>query len=258
MKEFNQPSIKIGKYITALHHKKFRKEFGAFLVEGEKVVLELLASNSIQIKLLIATDSFLHSNSQLINQTSGFEVYGTNPDWLAKNGTLTTNNTALAVARIPETEIPLFPEGKWAIALDSVSDPGNLGTIIRIADWYGIRKVFCSPDCADWYSPKVINASKGSFLRVFSEIIPLIDLKDKGLPLFVADMEGEDVHTFSFEKYPSGILILGSESHGVSREITEAATHKISIPNYGRTAESLNVAVATAILCDNLFRKIIN
>ena len=144
-------------------------------------------------------------------------------------------------------------EDEIILALDEIKDPGNLGTIIRIADWYGIKKIIASNDTVDFYNPKVISATKGSFTRVQIFYTDLVETLPKiGLPIFGTFMKGENVHTFDFPK--SGILIMGNESKGISEKIEKLITRKITIPSFGK-AESLNVSIATAIVLDNWKRK---
>jgi TrmH family RNA methyltransferase len=137
--------------------------------------------------------------------------------------------------------------------LDDIRDPGNLGTILRIADWYGIRKLICSSSTADVYNPKVISASKGSFTRVewyYCELNAY--LKERSVPVYGAFLDGANVHTHGFEK--SGYIVLGNEANGISFEVEQLVSQRITIPRFGG-AESLNVGIATAIICDNLRRK---
>ncbi len=138
------------------------------------------------------------------------------------------------------------------MALESINDPGNLGAIIRIADWYGIEKILCSSDTVDFYNPKVIAASMGSFLRVQVQYGDLSELlKNTALPVLGAFLDGTNVHKFQFPT--EGILVIGSEAHGISPALEKIVTEKITIPRTGK-AESLNAAIATAIICDNWLR----
>lgn len=240
--------------IRALHRKKARREQQLFLVEGEKMVAELLES-PWPVESLYATDAFLTHHEAAINAKQ-VQPFKATPEELSTAGTLVSNNAAIAIAHIPEA--PQWPTEAqdWVLALDNINDPGNLGALLRIADWYGIQRVVCSPTTAELYNPKVINASKGSFLRVSVSYQPLEDFL-AGLPphtpVLGAYLSGKSVHDFTPSTH-GGVLLMGSEAHGIHPSLAEFVTHPITIPAYGN-AESLNVAVATAVICDNLRRK---
>lgn len=235
------------KLLRALNQKKQRKALGLFLVEGEKNVLELVNA-SLVVKQIFATHEFLEQNEA---QISRFECIEASLEELTKASSLVSNNAAVAVVEIPSVEAPIA-EGLM-IALDGVSDPGNLGTIIRVADWYGIKHIIASTDCADPYNPKTIRATMGSFGRVQVSLLSLPHyLETSGLPVYGAFLEGESVHSTDF--LAEGILLMGSESHGVREEAAKHVTDKITIPSFGG-AESLNVAMATGIILDNFRRQ---
>lgn len=236
------------KYIQSLQIKKYRKQEQAFTVEGEKSVIELLQSN-YKIKTIYGTSEFLNAHEAALQNVS-FQL--AKPSNLERAGTFKSNKMALAVAEIPDNiETPLLPN-QYALALDHVNDPGNLGTIIRIADWYGIDQLILSLESADVYNPKVITSSMGSFTRVnvfYTDISNYLD-KNKS-PVIGTYMMGESVHEFNFPE--GGIIVLGNEANGISDEVSRYCTSKISIPSFGH-AESLNVGIAAAIVCDNLRR----
>lgn len=235
------------KLLRALSQKKQRKAHGLFLVEGEKNVLELLETSMV-IKHVFATSEFLASNREALQCVECIEA---SLEELTKASSLVSNNAAVAVVAIPQTEIPAAKG--MMIALDGVSDPGNLGTIIRIADWYGIKHIVASTDCADPYNPKTIRATMGSFGRVQVTLLDLPSyLEQASLPVYGAFLEGENVHKMTFS--PEGILLMGSESHGVRPDAEQYVTDKITIPAFGG-AESLNVAMATGIILDNFRRQ---
>ncbi|MDA0106742.1 RNA methyltransferase [Vibrio sp. La 4.2.2] len=235
------------KLLRALSQKKQRKAHGLFLVEGEKNVLELLETSMV-IKHVFATSEFLASNREALQRVECIEA---SLEELTKASSLVSNNAAVAVVAIPQTEIPAAKG--MMIALDGVSDPGNLGTIIRIADWYGIKHIVASTDCADPYNPKTIRATMGSFGRVQVTLLDLPSyLEQASLPVYGAFLEGENVHKMTFS--PEGILLMGSESHGVRPDAEQYVTDKITIPAFGG-AESLNVAMATGIILDNFRRQ---
>ena len=235
------------KLLRALGQKKQRKAHGLFLVQGEKNVLEL-ANSALNVKQVFATAEFLAAHH---NELSNFECIEASLDDLTKASTLVSNNAAIAVVEIPSVETPKA-QGLM-IALDGVSDPGNLGTIIRVADWYGIKHIVASTDCADPYNPKTISATMGSFGRVTVSQLDLPNyLEQSNLPVYGAFLEGESVHKTDFAA--EGILLMGSESHGIREHAAKFVTDKITIPAFGG-AESLNVAMATGIILDNLRRQ---
>ncbi|MBG0754026.1 RNA methyltransferase [Vibrio cidicii] len=235
------------KLLRALGQKKQRKAQGLFLVQGEKNVLEL-AKSTLAVQQIFATEEFLAQNGK---ELASFECIEASLDDLTKASTLVSNNAAIAVVEIPRVEIPLA-QGLM-IALDGVSDPGNLGTIIRVADWYGIKHIVASSDCADPYNPKTISATMGSFGRVQVSLVDLPSyLQQSNLPIYGAFLEGESVHKTAFSA--QGILLMGSESHGIREQASKFVTDKITIPAFGG-AESLNVAMATGIILDNMRRQ---
>lgn len=235
------------KYIQSLHQKKYRQQHGAFLVEGAKSVQEVLQSD-FQTELLVATEEFYKENAHLTdNQRTPVEIASVAD--LQRAGTLESNNAALAVVRTKENRPLLAGPDEIVLILDDIRDPGNLGTILRIADWYGVRKVLCSETTADVYNPKVISASKGSFTRVnwwYGNIEQV--LQNSTDAVYGAFLDGEDVHTLDFGV--SGYLVMGNESNGIRPQTEQYVTKRVTIPRYG-DAESLNVGIATAVLLDN-------
>jgi len=236
------------KFIKSLQVKKYRKQEQCFLVEGAKSVLELLASDFETI-MLLGTAEFLSG----IKAPPKCEVIEVPENALEGLGEFRTNRTALAVARQKANRPLEISSSEFALVLDNISDPGNLGTIVRTADWYGIRKIIASPDTADFYNPKVISATMGSFTRVnifYTELSGY--LSRTLLPVYGAFLKGRDIHTVAFGE--GGLIVIGSESHGISNGLVPFVKEKITIPRYGG-AESLNAAIATAIICDNLRRQ---
>ncbi|MFA5651937.1 MAG: RNA methyltransferase [Candidatus Paceibacterota bacterium] len=239
------------KLIKSLDEKKNRVELGLFLVEGEKSVSELLDSD-FEIDLLLTTTEFFDKYGEKIREKSkSYEIV--NQFDLEKVGTFATNDSAIAVVKQKINKQTEIKKNEILIALDEIKDPGNLGTIIRIADWYGIKNIIASKNTVDFYNPKVITATKGSFTRVSMFYTDLNDFLSKTkLPILGAFLNGENIHETKFPA--SGILVMGNESNGVSKEIEKLITKKITIPAYGK-AESLNVAIATAIILDNWLRQ---
>ena len=231
------------KFIKSLHQKKFRKQERAFFVEGAKNVTELLLSN-FTISHLLCTEKFQEENASKLSTFAGIKIM-VKPKELASLGTFSSNDQALAVAEVKENKPLVLEKGQLILALDDIRDPGNLGTIIRIADWYGINKLLLSENTADIYNPKVLNASMGSFTRMNFEYVDLFN------KLNGAFLEGMNVHQLTGAA--EGVLLMGNESNGISKQMENIVTQKLTIPAFGK-AESLNVAIATAVLCDNLKR----
>lgn len=239
------------KFIKSLQQKKFRKQERAFFVEGNKNVTELLASD-FKVTHLLYTDKFAGSHPELVNKP-GIASYEVGQKVLESLGSFVTSDSALAVAQTKSNTPLVLDQTDLAIALDNVRDPGNLGTIIRIADWYGIRKLILSEETADFYNPKVLNSSMGSFTRVEFFYTNLQNfLSQTKLPVYGAFLEGENIHQASLKA--SGIILMGNESNGISDSLASLVSTKLTIPSFGQ-AESLNVAVATAVICDNFRRK---
>lgn len=234
------------KLLRALGQKKQRRLHNLFLVQGEKNTLELLGS-SMTVRTIFATDEFI---SQHKNRLNNFDVVSCSEAELSKASTLTSNNAAIAIVETPQ--IKQLSEQNIILALDNISDPGNLGTIIRLADWYGIKDIVCNSQCADPYNPKTIAATMGSFTRVNVLQTELADfIKQAELPVYGAFLNGNNVHKQVFED--KLILVMGNESHGISDKLAELVTNPITIPQFGQ-AESLNVAMATGIILDNIKR----
>ena len=238
------------KFIKSLHQKKYRAEVGKFFVEGEKSVIEVLHSD-FKLDLLLVTQGFASKHATLLERV-GVEVLEVTANQLEQVGQYQSNDAALAVVHMKPNQAFVPRKEELILALDEVRDPGNLGTIIRIADWYGIKKLIFSPHTADFYNPKVIQSSMGSFTRVQFYYGNLTEaFQSWKLPVYGAFLEGESIHQLS--NPAPGILLLGNESNGISEEVEKWVTSKVTIPSFGG-AESLNVAIATAIFCDNFKR----
>ncbi len=238
------------KFIKSLHQKKYRLESGKFFVEGEKSVVEVFQS-SFTVDLLLVTQEFATKHAALLSGKA-FEVLFVTPNQLEQLGQYQSNDAALAVVQMKPNQAFLPEKGELILALDEVRDPGNLGTIIRIADWYGIKKLIFSTHTAEFYNPKVIQSSMGSFTRVQFYYGDLAQaFQEWKLPVYGAFLEGESIHELT-DPTP-GVLLLGNESQGISKEVEKWVSSKITIPSFGK-AESLNVAIATAIFCDNFKR----
>lgn len=234
------------KSVKSLHQKKFREESGLFLVEGEKLLHELLHSEW-EIERICATSSWLDKNK--INQ--GIIINEVKSSELERISALTQPNEVLAVVRQRKFDFNLkTAQNGLTILLDDVRDPGNLGTIIRIADWFGVRQIVCSPQSVELFNPKTIQSTMGSAFRipvVYTDLLPLVhDLKKEGIAICGAVMEGKNVLSFEWKK--STALVMGSESHGINARLSALLDEHVTIPRFGE-AESLNVSVATGIFC---------
>ncbi len=237
------------KLITSLSLKKYRQKYRKFLVEGDKMVEELFNQPKIAITAIYGTERWKQENGHrlkpLLDKFNLVEEYE-----LKKVTTLTTPPAVIAVAELPEydTDLPDLTQ-TLCLYLDGIQDPGNMGTILRICDWFGIGTVFCSPECADVFSPKVVQSTMGAIFRVKTiemEWKTLVGIAQNA-PLMGAVLGGNDIFTATLPK--QGILIIGNEGRGIRPEVEASLTHRLTIPRHpnGR-AESLNAAVATGIL----------
>jgi len=239
------------KYIKSLQVKKYRKEEQLFLVEGAKSVAELLRSDFV-VTWVAATASFQEAHPKLLKGRTR-HVETTTDRELTDIGTLQSNNGALAVAQMKMNRPPVHQPEEIILVLDDIRDPGNLGTIIRTADWYGIKSMVVSEETADFYNPKTISASMGSFCRIN---VYYTDLKKylsavSGL-IYGAYLQGENIHQMSISKKACH-LVMGNESRGIAKDLEIFIQRKITIPSFG-DAESLNAGVATGIILDNFRR----
>lgn len=236
--------------VRRLARRAGRAEQGRYLVQGPKLVAELLASDQ-PVHVLYATaaaaDRMALRNAVVL------------PDHqLARIGTLTEGNVVVAEVGIPGLPPPAPPAtDELVLAFDGVSDPGNLGTLLRVADWFGVRRVWCSPGSVDVYNPKCVQASMGSLFRVevrYDDLPARLDaLRAEGAALYMATMEGADV--FRADLRRPAVLVLGSESHGISAEVLALGGEPIAVPRAG-AAESLNVAMAATALCMEFTRRV--
>lgn len=233
------------KLISSLQQKKQRQVHKLFFAEGIKVVQELLFSNFELEHLFTTEDIFteiLSSKQTLISEAE-----------LKKISALTTPNTCLALFKIPETK--KVQEKGLLLALDDIRDPGNLGTILRLCDWFGIQQLVCSKETVDLYNPKVVMATMGSIARVNVNYLDLNEfIKNTKLPVFGTFMDGKNIYK---EKLPNeGIIMMGNEANGISKEIENKIKNRLTIPRFGdlQQTESLNVATATAIILSEFKR----
>ncbi|NVJ89500.1 MAG: RNA methyltransferase [Flavobacteriaceae bacterium] len=234
------------KLITSLSQKKYRQKHKLFLAEGIKVVQEFIDS-SFKLHQLFTTTDFEFYN-HLNNSISISE------NNLKKISNLKSPNKVVGLFEIPDDKE--LVEKDLILALDDINDPGNLGTIIRLCDWFGIKTLVCSNNTVDCYNPKVVQASMGSLTRVSIHYLDLVTfLLQTKLPTFMADMHGENVYKTKLPK--AGVLVMGNEANGVSDEIKNIVSNTIAIPRFGtlQATESLNVATATAILLSEFKRQ---
>jgi len=234
------------KYIQSLGHKKFRDEYGVFIAEGPKLVAELLQACPDRITELYALPDWMAQKP-----AGGPDAVAIQPQELERISQLATPNQVLAIVKQFEMPDTAPVRGQLVLALDTIQDPGNLGTIIRIADWFGISRIVCSHDSADCYNPKVVQSTMGSISRVSILYTDLEKwLSEKGQPvIYAAALEGHAVNTTG--KIKEGVLVIGNESKGISPAVFEKVTQRITIPRIGQ-AESLNAAVATGILLSHM------
>jgi TrmH family RNA methyltransferase len=241
------------KYVNSLKIKKYRQLNQSFIVEGAKSVLELLNSD-FEIELVLATQEFQQKYSSISSQHKTLFETVTLTE-LQGLGSFQTNDSCLAVVKTKENVFLRAEDSEYVLILDDVSDPGNLGTIIRIADWYGINKIVCSENTTDVYNPKVIAASKGSFTRValfYTDLTKYLGTNAGDKMVAGAFLGGVSLYDFKFP-VEGGYIVMGNESNGVGQEVEKFVTHKITIPRFGE-AESLNVGIATAVILDNMRR----
>jgi TrmH family RNA methyltransferase len=245
------------KLIQSLSRKKNRDETGLFLVEGNKMVEEALRSDFIT-ETLICTSEFLFLHPEI--KSSAKELIVADSDSIQKASLLQNPQDALALIRQPA--IQLFDPNlqlDLMLALDFIQDPGNLGTILRIADWFGIHTVICSENTVDVYNPKVVQASMGAVFRVKTEYIKLENLLqntvEDQIPVYGTFLEGNNIYTETLSS--NGIIVMGNEGNGISEAVSQFVTRKLFIPSFSsdkNKPESLNVAIATAICCSEFKR----
>lgn len=239
------------KYIQTLQHKKFRDESGLFLAEGPKVVMDLLNSRKFICKEIFALNNWLVEQAKALSLLRDTSITAVEDFELQKISSLSTAHDVVAVFEKRKPVHDFKPAAKITLALDTIQDPGNLGTIIRIADWFGIENIVCSVGCADMYNAKVVQSTMGSLGRVnviYTNLVLWLQ-ENNAIKIYSASLEGKDVKAFG--KLKEGILIIGNEAHGVSDEVMELVNEKINIPRVGE-AESLNAAVATGIILSHV------
>ena len=254
------------KYVRQLEQKKFRKQEGLFIAEGHKVVGDLLRAGYIP-KMLFATEKWLHENRLLVLTTAVTPTTVTD-DELRRISLQQHPQQVLALFPIPPLNSTLgfaawlvqefLILNSLALALDGVQDPGNLGTIIRIADWFGISTIICSDDTVDAWNPKVVQATMGSLARVniiYTNLPEFLDTLPPDYPVYGTLLDGENIYTQPLT--PHGLIVMGNEGNGISEAVRQRVNRRLLIPDFhdGDTADSLNVAIATAITCSEFRRR---
>lgn len=239
------------KYIQSLRHKKFRDETGLFFAEGPRLVNDLLNSGKFICKEIFALQEWIDDHAEMTASLSGTAVAAIEDFELEKISSLSTAHEVLAVFEKRKLNNDIDITGKITLALDAVQDPGNLGTIIRIADWFGIENLICAAGTADMYNPKVVQGTMGSLGRVnvvYTDL-PAWLKTNKTIKIYSASLDGKDVRAFGTLK--EGIIVIGNEANGVSDEVLELVTEKLTISRIGE-AESLNAAVAAGIILSHI------
>ncbi len=244
------------KYIQSLKEKKYREQYNTFVAEGDKMVTDLLPVMSCE--LLVATPDFLQSRSAIINNAK--EVIKVEKSDINKASFLKNPQQVVAVFKRPQHALSIDKiRNQLSLMLDGIQDPGNMGTIIRLADWYGIENIICSKDTVDVYNPKVVQATMGALARVklyYTDLTETIE-KLNDTPVYGTFLDGEDLYTTKISE--TGIIIMGNEGKGIRPEISKCINRRLYIPNYPKereTSESLNVAIATAIICSEFRRRL--
>jgi TrmH family RNA methyltransferase len=249
------------KFINSIKKKKYREIHHCFFVEGEKMVDELLHSE-IETTEIFATPDWLDQNKQIESIKNQTEIHEITETELKKISALSTPNKIFAIAKQPTYTYNLNTiQSELSLFLDNINDPGNLGTIIRIADWFGIKHIFCSLESVDLYNPKVVQSTMGALFRVKVHYVDPIDFLSsannlKDYMVYGTFLEGENIYNEQLSE--SGLIIMGSESHGISDDIKPHVDKKLFIPNYPKdrkTSESLNISVATSIICSEFRRR---
>lgn len=244
-------SKKIVKYIQSLSHKKFRDEEGAFIAETPKVVSEFLSSEKFRCQLICAEKNWLSDNEPLLKNINPENIFETDDHWLQSISVLKTPNKVVAV--FEKKALAAVPDlsGKISLMLDDLQDPGNLGTLIRIADWFAVENIICSENSVDCYNPKVVQSTMGSLSRVnvfYTDLVSFIK-KNKNIDLYATTLSGNSI--FKLPKIKEGIILIGNESKGIHQDLVNLSSHQITIPKFGH-AESLNAAVAGGIILSHI------
>lgn len=241
------------KWIKSLEIRKYRQQYKAFVAEGPKLVEELLPYSTPLC--IVATQDWLNQNEQI----KAAEIYAVSQEELKRISLLRTPQNVLTVMPIPDRKLDLSAlQGRLVIALDGVQDPGNIGTILRTADWFGIKHVLCSEGTVDVYNPKCVQSCMGALARVEVYYCHLPEVLSKvQMPIYGTFLDGKDI--YAEELHAEGIIVMGNEGNGISAQIAEMINRRLYVPNFPKgslTTESLNVAVTTGIVCAEFRRRL--
>lgn len=244
------------KYIQSLHSKKNREQEGLFIVEGIKLVTEFIQHQKFEITEVFATAEYIDVHRHILSNNS-FKFSEITNEELKKISLLTSPNQVLAIAKITVAKLDNdLLKNATTLFLDDIRDPGNLGTIIRIADWFGIKQVISSPTSTEVYNPKTLQASMGAILRVNVISMPFNEVLNhtENIPVYGALLEGSNIYTTTIKH---GLIVIGNEANGISPEVLKHITNPITIPAAGTNgSESLNAANACAIICSEFHRQL--
>lgn len=239
--------------VRSLGEKRGRAEMGLFVAEGDKFIGELIGS-SLRVRKVYITESADLDESQF----GSIDLEWISDKEMERISQLKSANSSLALVEMPRYTLDISDlAGRLTLVLDGVQNPGNMGTIIRLADWFGVRDIICSPTCADCFNPKVVQATMGAILRVrvhYTELVPLLEATS--LPIYGTFLDGDNIYTRNLSR--EGLLILGSEGQGISTEVEALVSERLYIPSFStdsQGSESLNVAVAAAISCSEFRRR---
>lgn len=246
------------KLIKSLEIKKFRSETGLFIAEGNKIVSEILGSHII-VEELLATGEFLGKAD--LSRLKDSQIMEVDDDEIRKASFLKNPQQCLAICRIPQYQMSdAAPVGSLAFYLDTIQDPGNLGTIVRLADWFGMKEIYCSPGTADIYGPKSVQSTMGAICRVkayYADPLPFLErCAQAELSIYGTFLNGISIYEAELEQ--KGIIVLGNEGQGISREVESFIGRRLTIPRYPEdteSSESLNVSIAAAIVCSEFRRR---
>jgi TrmH family RNA methyltransferase len=241
--------------LRSLEHKKFRQQHGLFIAEGRKIISEILSTGSFEVEeLFLLPESVAFIPAAQLRNVKVTEI---SYKMLERISQLTTPDFGLALVRIPAEQHPGFPrENQIFLLLDAIRDPGNLGTIIRLCDWFGVSQIVCSEDTVDMYSPKVIQATMGSFCRVgvsYADHLAWLKSLPQSISVYSTVLNGEPLPSV-VPQFPA-VVVIGSESHGISADVLQCVRHKVTITGASQSgAESLNAAMAAGIVLYELSR----
>ena len=244
------------KYISSLHQKKYRQQYHQFIVEGDKIARELILEKELVVHSVYALPNWIEEQNHLLFKND-IEFYPVTEKELSRISALKTPNQVLVLCDQRNDDWQDWDlNGQLILFLDGIQDPGNFGTILRTADWFGINYVLSSPDTVELYNPKVLQATMGAFLRIKSaqtELSAFLELFPD-LPVYGTTVSGNNIYEYSLSS--SGIIVVGNESKGISKQILDLVEHELTIPSWqNRKMESLNAAVATAIVL-SVFRQV--